>query len=220
MKLFHKQIKIKGMNNQLISPKGKNNHLFDRSPIEIVGDNNLVSVDAYNHIYKFHLIVKGYNNQITIDRDLKGILQLVVTGNNCRVHIGKDCLFRGCEIAVFENNSVLEFGDGSMAARDSRLYVSDFHTIYDMDSKRPLNQGTHLRVGKHVWIGEGAMVLKNHTIADNTIIAAHSVVTRDLTESYAVYAGNPASLKKSNVNWDYRQYDEYLEDFEKEIDNL
>lgn len=218
MKLFHKKIKIKGLNNEFSSPKNKDNHLYDRSSIEIVGDNNLVQIDGYNHIYKFQLIVNGHNNQIIIDRDLKGILKLVVTGNNCRIHIGKDCLFRGCEMAVFEDNSVLEFGDESMSARDSRLYVSDFHTIYDINTKRPLNQGTHLHIGKHVWIGEGAMVLKNHTIADNTIIAAHSVVAKDLTESYAVYAGNPASLKKSNVNWDYREYDDYLEDLNKKQD--
>ena len=58
------------------------------------------------------------------------------------------------------------------------------------------------------------MILKNHSIADNIIVAAHSVVTKDLTQSNAIYAGNPATLKKTNVNWDYRQYDEYLADLE------
>lgn len=218
MRLFHKLIQIKGKNNLLISPKGKDNQLYKRSPIEITGDNNLIKIDGYNHIYKFHLIVNGNNNQITVDRDLKGILKLVVTGNNIKVKIGKNCLFRGCEMAVFEDNSILEFGDDSMSARDSRLYVSDFHTIYDMDTKQPINQGTHLKIGNHVWIGEGVMVLKNHTIADNTIIAAHSVVTKDLSQSYAIYAGNPATLKKSNVNWNYSQYDEYLAELQNQND--
>ena len=214
MRLLKKLIKIKGADNQLISTKSKTNMLYKRSPIEITGNNNLVNVDEHNQIYKFHLIINGDNNQVTVDRNLSGILKLVINGNNCRVHIGKDCLFRGCEMAVFENNSILEFGDESMSARDSRIYASDFHTIYDIDTKRPLNQGTHIHIGKHVWIGEGAMILKNHSIADNIIIAARSVVTKDLTQSNAIYAGNPATLKKTNVNWDYCQYDEYLADFE------
>lgn len=218
MRLFKQLIKIKGSNNQLLSPKVKTNHLYKRSPIEITGNNNLVKIDEDNHIYKFHLIVNGNNNQVIVDHDLKGILKLVVNGDNIKVTIGKGCLFRGCEMAIFENNSVLEFGDDSMSARDSRIYVSDFHTIYDTQTKQPLNQGTHIRIGKHVWIGEGAMVLKNHSIADNIIVAAHSVVTRDLTESFAVYAGNPATLKKSGVNWDYRQYDEYMAALEAQAD--
>ena len=214
MRLFKKLIKFKGNGNKLISAKSKDNQLYKRSPIEITGNNNLISVHEYNHIYKLHLIVNGDNNKITIGRDLKGILKIVVNGSNNTINIGDDCLFRGCEMAVFENNSVLTFGNDSMAARDSRIYVSDFHTIYDVDTKQPLNQGTHVTIGDHVWIGEGAMVLKNHLIADNIIVAAHSVVTRDLTTSNAVYAGNPATLKKSGVNWDYRQFDAYLADIE------
>ena len=215
MSLFRKLIKIHGNNNQIISPREKVNRLYRRSPIEINGNNNIINVDSNNNIYKFHIIITGNNNTVTVDRNLQGVLKLVISGNNCNVHIGKDCLFRGCEMAVFENNSVLEFGDGSMAARDSRIYASDFHTIYDINTKQPINQGTHIRIGKHVWIGEGVLILKNHTIADNNIIAAHSVVTKDLLESNAIYAGNPASLKKSQVNWDYRQYDEYVNDLNK-----
>jgi len=214
MGIFKKLIKINGYDNQIISKKTKTNSLYKRSPIEINGDNNVIRVHEYNHIYKLNIIVKGNNNEINIDRDLKGILKIVVSGSNIKVNIGKDCLFRGCEIAIFENNSVLNFGNDSMAARDSRIYVSDFHTIYDIHTKKPINQGTHINIGNHVWIGEGAMVLKNHSIADNTIVAARSVVTRDLPQQYAIYAGNPASLKKTDVNWDYSCYDEYLGNLE------
>lgn len=218
MRLFHKLIKIKGINNEFVSPKAKSNPLYKRSPIDICGDNNLITIDNHNRIYKLHLIVHGNNNQITIDDSINGILKLIVTGNNCRIHIGKGCTFRGCEIGVFENNSILEIGDDCLVARDTRIYVSDFHTIYDCESKRPLNQGKHIHIGHHVWLGEGVMLLKNHTIADNIIVAARSVVTKDLLTSNAVYAGNPALLKKTNVNWDCREYDDYLEDFEKESD--
>lgn len=211
MRLFKKKlICLNGENNRLISPKTKNNRLYKRSPITVNGDNNIIKIGENNQICKLEIIIKGHNNRITIGDNLQGFLKLVIDACDTEVNIGKDCLFRGCEAALFESGSVLNFGDGSMSARDSRLYVSDFHTIYDTNTGKALNKGTHLNIGKHVWIGEGAMVLKNHTIADNTIIAAHSVVTRDLTESNAVYAGNPATLKKSGVNWNYDHYDEYV----------
>ena len=202
MRLFKKLIKIDGIDNQLISPKVKTNHLYKRSPIEIHGSNNLIKIDPDNRIYKLHLIVNGDNNQITIGQNIDGILKIIINGSNIKMTIGKDCIFRGCEIGAFENNSIVQIGDGSIFARDTRLYASDFHTVYDMDTKQPLNQGTHLVIGNHVWLGEGSMVLKNHSIAHDTIIAARSLVTKDLTESFALYAGQPAVLKKKDVNWD------------------
>ena len=215
MKLFHKLIKIKGNNNQIISPKSKSNQLYKRSPIDICGDDNLINIDECNSIYKFHLIIHGSGNVINIGRNVGGILKLVVTGNNCQIQIGQNCTFRGCEMAAFENNSNLVIGDDCIIARDTRIYASDFHTIYDCATKQPLNRGTHIRIGNHVWLGEAAMILKNNTIADNVIIAARSVVTKDLKESYAVYAGHPAVLKKRGINWDIREYKEYSKDIEK-----
>ncbi len=209
MKFFRKLIKIKGNNNQIISPKSKSNQLYKRSPIDIRGDNNLIRIDECNNIYKFHLIVHGNGNIINIGRHVNGILKLIVTGNNCHIQIGQNCTFRGCEMAAFENNTDLVIGNDCLIARDTRVYASDFHTIYDRTTKQPLNPGTHLRIGNHVWLGEAAMILKNNTIADNVIIAARSVVTKDLKESYAVYAGHPAVLKKRDVNWDIREYKEY-----------
>jgi Acetyltransferase (isoleucine patch superfamily) len=54
-------------------------------------------------------------------------------------------------------------------------------------------KGCHLvtRIGNDVWIGYGATVLQGVTIHDGAIIAAGSVVTKDV-EPYSIYAGNPA----------------------------
>ena len=47
------------------------------------------------------------------------------------------------------------------------------------------------RIGNDVWIGAGAIVLPGVTIADNVIIAAGAIVTKDC-ESGFIYAGIPA----------------------------
>lgn len=50
-------------------------------------------------------------------------------------------------------------------------------------------------IGKNVWIGANATVLPGVTVGDNAIIAAGSVVHRDVQPN-SVVAGVPAELKK------------------------
>ncbi len=46
-------------------------------------------------------------------------------------------------------------------------------------------------IGNDVWIGYGSTIMQGITIHDGAIIAAGSVVTKDI-EPYCIYAGNPA----------------------------
>ena len=51
------------------------------------------------------------------------------------------------------------------------------------------------KIGNDVWIGHGAFIRAGVTIGDGAIIAARSVVSKDVPH-YAVVAGNPARVKK------------------------
>lgn len=57
-------------------------------------------------------------------------------------------------------------------------------------------KGNITKIGNDVWIGYGATVLGGVTIHDGAIIAAGSVVTKDV-EAYCIYGGNPAKKIKS-----------------------
>ncbi|RUM98825.1 CatB-related O-acetyltransferase [Pseudaminobacter arsenicus] len=54
-------------------------------------------------------------------------------------------------------------------------------------------------VGNDVWIGMEALIMPGITIGDGAIIAAGSVVTRDVPP-YAVVAGNPAKVVKARFD--------------------
>lgn len=50
-------------------------------------------------------------------------------------------------------------------------------------------------IGRNVWIGAGAIILPGVTIGDGSVIAAGSVVNRDVPDNVMV-AGVPAKVKK------------------------
>lgn len=54
-------------------------------------------------------------------------------------------------------------------------------------------------LGENVWIGENARVCKGVSIGDNAIIAANSVVTKNVPAN-AIAAGNPAKIVKTGIH--------------------
>lgn len=54
-------------------------------------------------------------------------------------------------------------------------------------------------IGNDVWIGQEALILSGVNIGDGAVIAARSVVTKDVPP-YAIVAGNPARIMKMRFN--------------------
>ena len=52
-------------------------------------------------------------------------------------------------------------------------------------------------------------VLKGTRIADDCVVGTKSLVTKDCSESYSIYAGIPAKKVKTNVTWDIKYPDVY-----------
>jgi len=63
----------------------------------------------------------------------------------------------------------------------------------------PLNNDRHLSsppiiIGKHCWIGMGAVILPGVRLGDYTIVGANAVVTKSFESGHCVIAGNPAKI--------------------------
>ena len=54
-------------------------------------------------------------------------------------------------------------------------------------------------VGNDVWIARGARILGGVTIGDGAVVAAYTVVTRDV-EPFSIVAGNPARHRRYRFN--------------------
>ncbi len=54
-------------------------------------------------------------------------------------------------------------------------------------------------IGENCWIGENSRICKGVTIGDNSIVAANSVVTKDVPAN-CIVAGNPAKIVKTDID--------------------
>ncbi len=95
------------------------------------------------------------------------------------VNIGGDCILMDCDI----HNLDWKIRDsGEMTPKGISL---------DLDSAKR----APIVIGKHVLIGTKSIILKGVTIGDNSVIAAGSVVTKNIPPN-CIAGGNPAKVLK------------------------
>ncbi|XKK39333.1 CatB-related O-acetyltransferase [Nocardiopsis sp. ARC36] len=70
-----------------------------------------------------------------------------------------------------------------------------------MDTYLSIPAPPDTRIGNDVWIGRGATLMPGVAIGDGAVVAAHSVVTKDVAP-YALVGGNPARHIRSRFDED------------------
>lgn len=110
-------------------------------------------------------------------------------GKNIR--IGKRVFINsGC---AFQDQGGVRIGDDCLIGHNVVLATLD----HDMDPRRRADMHpAPVVIGDNVWIGSNATVLAGVTIGDNAVVAAASVVTRDVPAN-AVVVGSPARVVRS-----------------------
>ena len=92
--------------------------------------------------------------------------------------------------AFYINSKIFSVGEEFNGAKE--------YETFNFPNSKPATKVQVTKIGNDVWIGHGAMIKAGVTIGDGAVIAAHSVVVRDVPP-YGVVAGNPAVLKKSRL---------------------
>lgn len=117
--------------------------------------------------------------------------------SNAVLKVGNSYINNNCRIRC---GAQITIGDDCAIAYDVKIIDSDFHVL-KYDGKESSRRGRGIEIGNHVWIGAGAMILKDVHIGDGAVIAAGAVVTKDVPPK-ALVAGCPAVVVKENVEWD------------------
>jgi len=93
----------------------------------------------------------------------------------------------------------ITIGEGSMIAYRS-IIMSDTRTFMgeQLLKSRTDRISKPVVIGNDVWIGAGCTILPGVTISDHSVIAAGSVVTKDVNQ-WEIVGGNPAKLISSRI---------------------
>lgn len=115
-----------------------------------------------------------YDNPMLIIGDNTTINYQVGISVECKVEIGNNCLIAG-ETMIFDNNS---------------------HALYSSNRRKMSEDDVApIRIEDNVWIGMRSLILKGVTIGNGAVVAAGSVVTKDVP-SLTLVGGNPARVIK------------------------
>ncbi len=148
--------------------------------------------------------INGSIRQSNLRMDNNSLLEIK---KSFSVYYGADIiLFKDAKLRLgsgFFNSNIkirchkkIEIGDNVAISHDVTIMDSDAHDgLWDgYEKTKPI------KIGNHVWIGTRVTILKGVTIGDNAIIAAGSVVTKNVPNN-TIVAGVPAKVIKTNINW-------------------
>ena len=110
-------------------------------------------------------------------------------------YTGEFCIIKHCRIGKFCSISWNVSIGGANHIID-RISSAPLHRVFGgAEEKYRSFEEEHIEIGNDVWIAAGAHILRGVKIGDGAVIAANSVVTKDVPP-YAIVAGVPAKILK------------------------
>lgn len=196
---------ITGMNNTFTY----HNATLNAVTIHITGSNNTIEIKDHCVLNNVTFYIKGDNHRILIQESCKfrngGSIWFEDSGGSLLV--GKKSTFESVSLAIVEPKSTITIGEDCMFAYDIELRTSDSHSLIDANSGERINYAKDIHIGNHVWVGGKALILKGVKVADNSVIAAGSIVTKQFEQAGIVIGGNPARQIKTGVDWSRKRID-------------
>lgn len=107
------------------------------------------------------------------------------------INIGKNVFINSC--CCFQDQGGITIGDGALIGH--KVVMATLNHDF-MPERRGDTIPKPIVIGKNVWIGSNSTILGGVTIGDNSIIAAGSLVNKDVPPDMVV-AGTPAGVIKS-----------------------
>lgn len=120
---------------------------------------------------------------------------------NPTIHIGQGSNFGAFNHITCINH--IEIGEYCLTGKwvtiaDNNHGQTDFESLQMAPIRRKIVSKGPISIGKNVWIGDKSTILSGVTIGDGAIIAANSVVTKDVP-AYSIVGGNPAKIIRKNT---------------------
>ena len=109
-----------------------------------------------------------------------------------RIELGEEVFVNmGC---TFLDCGGVRIGARTKLGPNCQLYTPQ-HPVDYLDRRRPVETSFRITIGEDCWLGGGVVVCPGVTIGDRSVVAAGSVVVRDIPAD-SLAAGNPATVKR------------------------
>lgn len=163
-------------------------------------------LNSYSYIDKRAIVKFKNRNSIILGKDVYiGAYSILIVANDSSPNAFLDSsLSIGSSTYIGEGNNIRAAG-GRITIGENCLISQNVSIIASNHNMKPslpiIKQGwsklnNFVIIKDDVWIGAGSIILPGVTIGNGAVIAAGSVVTRNV-EEYAIVAGNPAKKIKS-----------------------
>ena len=171
------------------------------------GSNKALEILRHAHARTFRGSTK---NDITIGNGFRFFSGTIVSQNGGKIEIGDFVKF-GFNCLIGAANSI-KIGDYTAFADNVTIMDNNNHSVNPLDravmyrtSRNSDYRGwkysdsAPIQIGSNVWCGSNVRICKGVTIGDGAVIAAHTVVVKDVPAN-SVCAGNPGKIVKTDID--------------------
>ncbi len=110
------------------------------------------------------------------------------------INLGKNVFINsGCR---FQDQGGIFIGDDVLVGHN--VIIATLNHGFKPENRADLIPAP-VRIGNKAWIGSGSIILPGITIGENAVVAAGSVVAKDVPAN-TVVAGNPARILRENID--------------------
>lgn len=184
------------LGNEIINP---GNRTAAEVAISFGGKCNHLTINESAILQKIAIDFRGSNATVSIGACKTGAIILI--GSNSDISLEDGTSSTGTiYMTAFEGSSI-SIGRDCMFAGGVQIRADDAHPIFDIKTGQRVNKSRPVRIGDHVWICEGAVILNGSDIGSGSIIGTRSIVKGKITNN-CVAAGTPARITRRNVAWE------------------
>lgn len=162
--------------------------LCRKSNISLIDGSTRNDIIIYNNSRMYAKLISQNNGKIILEENVKIGFDTVVGAVN-RIIIKKGT-------AIADNVKIYDNNNHPINPKDRLLmYNSPWNSPY---RKWKYSVSKPIEIGENVWIGQNARINKGVTIGNNSIVAAATVVVKNVPPN-SIVAGNPGKIVKSDI---------------------
>ena len=168
-------------------------------------------------IYNFRRSILSFKKGVYLKGNVSICARVkIIVEKGARLEIGNNVKLEHDTVVYCKKGSVVRIGNNTSTGHHTEIscnnsidlgndiimsaftYITDSNHRYDLKDVPIRSQGMSVgktKVGSNVWLGRGAMILKDAEVGDHSVVGANSVVTKKF-DGNSVLGGIPAVLVK------------------------